>query len=200
MTAFIEFDPTEHAQMFGIRFKPVGITAFTRIPLIEFTDRSEKLALVETLFDKSFYEILSEKRSTTEFIAHTNNYLINLLPHLYHTDEQIVHAIDTINLAKGQLSLADLATDVCLSQRHFERRFKATTGITPKMFAKTARFQHAMENILAYPNKDLMTIAIDSGYYDRTHLTNDFKSLSGETPNDLRKKSIFYAYGDVYSP
>jgi len=32
-------------------------------------------------------------------------------------------------------------------------------------------------------------------YYDRTHLTNDFKLLTGDTPTDFRKKSIFYVSG-----
>ena len=199
-TSFIEFDSAKHAQMFGIRFKPAGITAFTRIPPIEFTDRSVELSLVKTLFDKSFYETLPEKKSATELIAHTNNYLINLLPHLYHSERQITCAVNTINLAKGQLNLAALASAVCLSQRHFERKFKAAIGVSPKMYAKIVKFKHAMHNIVAYPNKDLLTIAIECGYYDRTHLMKDIKSLSGDVPTDVRqKKSIFYAYGDEYA-
>ena len=51
-----------------------------------------------------------------------------------------------------------------------------------------------------YPQKDLLTIAVETGYYDHTHLIKDFKSLTGDTPNDFRqKKSIFYAYGDEYN-
>jgi len=198
-TSFIEFDSSEHVQMFGIRFKPAGITAFTRVPPMEFTDRSVELALVETLFDESFYETLPEKQSAAEIITYTNNYLINLLPHLYHSDKQIIRALDTINFAKGKLNLAGLASDICLSQRHFERRFKTAVGISPKMFAKIVKFKHAMHNIVKYPNKDLLTIAIECGYYDRTHMMKDIKSLSGDIPTDVRqKKSIFYAYGDEY--
>jgi transcriptional regulator GlxA family with amidase domain len=197
-TTFLEFDPMEYELMFGIRFKPAGMTAFTHIPLIKFTDQSEELALLETLFDKSYYDVLTEKRSAAELIAHTNSYLISRLPNLYLTDRQIVHAVNAIDLTKGRLNLADLASEVCLGQRHFERKFKAMIGVTPKMFAKVTRFQHAWEKMLACPNKDVLTIAVESGYYDHTHLINDFKSLTGETPADLRKKSIFYANGDVF--
>jgi len=199
MTTFIEVDYPRPTQMFGIRFKPAGITAFTRVPMEELTDRSEELALVETLFDPSFYETLPEKQSVAEIIAHTNSYLINQLPRLYHSDRQIIRAVDMISLTKGQLNLAGVASDVCLSQRHFERRFKATIGVSPKMFAKTFRFKHALQCMTKYPHKDLLTIAVECGYYDRTHLIKDFKSLSGDTPNDFRqKKSIFYACGDEY--
>jgi hypothetical protein len=47
MTSFIEVDYPEHTQMFGIRFKPAGITAFTCIPIDNFTDISVELALVQ---------------------------------------------------------------------------------------------------------------------------------------------------------
>jgi transcriptional regulator GlxA family with amidase domain len=58
-----------------------------------------------------------------------------------------------------------------------------------------------MHNIVTYPNKDLLTIAVECGYYDRTHLMKDVKSLSGDIPTDVRqKKSIFYAYGNEYAP
>ncbi len=198
-TSFLEVDYPTSTQMFGIRFKPAGITAFTRVPMEELTDRSVELSLVETLFDKSFYEALPEKQSMAEIVAHTNSSFLNRISSLYHFDKQIICAVDLISLAKGQLSLADVASDVCLCQRHFERKFKSIIGVSPKMFAKIFRFKNALQCMQKYPHKDLLTIAVESGYYDRTHLIKDFKSLSGDTPNDFRqRKSIFYAYGDEY--
>ena len=198
-TAFIEVDYPKSTQMFGIRFKPAGMTAFTRVPLDELTDRSVELALVETLFDKSFYETLPEKQSVAEIVAHTNNCLLNRYSCLYHTDRQIIRAVDLISLAKGQLSLTSVASDVCLCQRHFERKFKSVVGVSPKMFARIFRFKYALLCMQKYPHKDLLTIAVESGYYDHTHLVKDFKSFTGDTPTDFRqRKSIFYAYGDEY--
>jgi len=105
-----------------------------------------------------------------------------------------------INFSKGQLSLADVASDVCLCQRHFERKFKSAIGVSPKMFAKIFRFNYALQCMKKYPHKDLLTIATECGYYDHTHLAKDFKSLTGDTPSDFRqKKSIFYAYGEEYN-
>ena len=43
-----------------------------------------------------------------------------------------------------------------------------------------------------YQHADLLTIVVECGYYDRTHLAKDFKLLTGETPTGFRKKSIFY--------
>ena len=186
MTTFINVDFPASTQMFGVRFKPAGIAAFTRVPVSEFTDRAVEFALVDSWFDKSFYEILPEKQSVEEMITHTNNQLIKQFSYLYHFDKKIIHAVDLIRQAKGKLSLTDVASDICLCQRHFERKFKSTVGVSPKMFAKIFRFKHAAQCLQNYPHKDLLTIAVECGYYDHAHLIKDFKSLSGNTPTDFR--------------
>ena len=96
MTRFIEVEFSASTLMFGIRFKPAGITAFTRVHIDEFTDWSVDLTLVETLFDKSFYEALPEKQSIREIITHTDNYLLSRLPFLHNSEKQIIRAIDLI--------------------------------------------------------------------------------------------------------
>ena len=186
MTTFINVNFPASTQMFGVRFKPAGLAAFTRVPVSEFTDRAVEFALVDSWFDMSFYETLPEKQSVEEMITHTNNQLIKQLSYLYHFDKQTIRAVDLIRQAKGNLSLTDVASDICLCQRHFERKFKSTVGVCPKMFAKIFRFKHAAQYLQSHPHKDLLTIAVECGYYDHAHLIKDFKSLSGNAPTDFR--------------
>jgi AraC-like DNA-binding protein len=186
MTTFIEVIRPQSVRMFGIRFKPAGITAFTRVPVEEFTDRMVELAPVDTLFDSSWDETLSEQRSTEAMIDCVNNYLISRLSRLYLPDRWMVHAVDLMSLAKGQLSLPAVAAEVCLCQRHFERKFKAATGLSPKMFAKVVRFKQALWYLRHSPHKDLLSIAIGCGYYDHTHLIKEIKAFSGDTPSCFR--------------
>ncbi|MDR1197673.1 MAG: helix-turn-helix domain-containing protein, partial [Prevotellaceae bacterium] len=153
----------------------------------EFTDRNVELALVETLFSKSFCEAFAEKQSIAERVTYTDSYLVSLLPCLYRSDRQIIRAVDMIYLAKGQLPLAAVASDICLCQRHFERKFKSAIGISPKLFAKIFRFKYALRCLKNYPHKDLLDVAIECGYYDHSHLIKDFKTLSGDVPTDLRR-------------
>ena len=197
-TTFINVDYPDSIQVFGIRFKPAGITVFTRIPIEEFTNRIVDLASAETLFCQSFYETLSEKQSTEEIIKHTDNYLISCLPHLYNSDKQIIHAVDMIYLAKGQLSLSDTASEVCLCQRHFERKFKSAIGISPKSFAKIIRFNNTLRHLRSHPHKDLLTVAVECGYYDHTHLIKDFKTLSGNTPDNIRRQKVDFLHNPIF--
>jgi transcriptional regulator GlxA family with amidase domain len=109
---------------------------------------------------------------------------------LYPVESQIIRAIDLISLSKGQLSLAGVASDVCLCQRHFERKFKSVIGVSPKMLAKIFRLNNALQCMQKHQHADLLTIAIECGYYDHTHLAKDFKLLTGDTPADFRKNLI----------
>jgi AraC-like DNA-binding protein len=186
MTTYLESSQPQTAQMFGIRFKPAGITAFTRIPIEEFTNKRFELSLVETFFEKSFYESLPKEQTAEETIKHIDNYLTNNLHPLYFPDKQILRAIDLINFTKGQLSPAKVASDVCLCPRHFERKFKLAVGVSPKTYAKIIRFKHTLQYLRNYPHQDLASVAIQCGYYDHTHLIKDFKIFSGNTPTVLR--------------
>jgi hypothetical protein len=78
--------------MFGINFRPLGITAFTRVPVDEITDQAIELELLETLFDESFndFKTLSGDTSTdfrqkkSIFIPTELNILNNFTPSLIH--------------------------------------------------------------------------------------------------------------------
>jgi transcriptional regulator GlxA family with amidase domain len=112
---------------------------------------------------------------------------VNLLPCLYRPDGQITRAVDLIRLANGQLPIAAVAPDVCLCQRHFERKFKSAIGISPKLFAKIFRFKHALRRLKSDPREDLLDVAVACGYHDHSHLIKDFKALSGDAPTNFRR-------------
>lgn len=66
--------------------------------------------------------------------------------------------------------------------RQFERHCRERTGMSPKTFARIARFDRAYYTKLKYPNRDWLTIAIDCGYFDYQHMVKDFKVFTGQTP------------------
>ncbi|MDR1414240.1 MAG: AraC family transcriptional regulator [Odoribacteraceae bacterium] len=186
--------------MFGIRFRPAGITAFTRVPVGEFTDKHVELALVETLFGDDFYEILydfyemppgfhealSEQWLARGIFQRLDDFLVSRLDRLYQPDRQVARAVELICRARGGLSMSAVASDVCLCQRHFERKFRRAIGITPKMFARVARFTRAARCLQGRPRGDLLSVAVECGYYDHAHLIKEFKMLSGDVPGAPR--------------
>ncbi|GHT08248.1 AraC family transcriptional regulator [Bacteroidia bacterium] len=183
MTAALNLVFSGNVRMFGIRFRPAGISAFTRVSVEEFTNYRLDATLVETLLDRHFFEVLQQKHTVEDVVCHVDNYLISKLPCLYQVEKQIVRAVDLIYLAKGQISPVEIASEVCLCQRHFERKFRAAIGISPKTFSKIVRFKNALKCLKNTKKNDLLTVAVNCGYYDHTHLIKDFKAFSGEAPS-----------------
>jgi AraC-like DNA-binding protein len=86
---------------------------------------------------------------------------------------------------QGAVRVSTLANRASLGVRQYERRFVDEIGIAPKLFARIARYQMAMDAKLAAPASSWLTIAHDFGYHDQMHMIKDFQRLSGDSPSGI---------------
>lgn len=187
MTTFCHSSYTNDVDLFGIRFRPAGFTAFCKIPIHEFTDKRIDLTSVESLFDERFFAELPEKETMLEVIRYVDSYLLRKRPLFFTPEPQVTYSVGLIRQSKGTLPLKEIADKSCLSLRHFERKFKTAVGISPKTFSKVVKFQNTCNYIKTHKEASLLAVAVDCGYYDQAHLIKDFKALSGNTPSDFRQ-------------
>lgn len=82
------------------------------------------------------------------------------------------------------LRLADLAAVAGLSEFHFHRAFRATTGLTPQAFLDRARIARAEALIIA--GTPLAEVAAACGFAHHSHLTRAFRKARGLTPSAWR--------------
>lgn len=82
------------------------------------------------------------------------------------------------------LRLADLAAVAGLSEFHFHRAFRATTGLTPQAFLDRARIARAEALITAAT--PLAEVAAACGFAHHSHLTRTFRKARGVTPSAWR--------------
>ncbi|MFT3771084.1 MAG: helix-turn-helix transcriptional regulator [Minicystis sp.] len=87
-------------------------------------------------------------------------------------------------LARGERSVAEVAGALGLSERHLRRAFQATVGLTPKTFARIARFQRALALGRAAPGR-WNEVALATGYFDQAHLIAEFQRLALVSPSAL---------------
>lgn len=80
------------------------------------------------------------------------------------------------------LALADLAAVAHLSEFHFARQFKQTTGFSPYQFVIRQRVERAKRLITAR-QLSLAQVAVEVGFSDQSQLTRHFKRLVGVTPS-----------------
>lgn len=183
MDTYSEVAVTNNNNMLGIRFKPIGITAFIKNPVNELTNITLDLFSTESLFNNDFYLPLSDMNSTIEQLEYIDCYLRSKLSSIYKTEERIQHIIQRINAYKGIASVRQLTDEACLSPRQFERLFKSTVGIPAKTFSRIIRFRHTKEYLRNNPDISLFSAAIDCGYFDHSHLIKEFNTLAGDSPS-----------------
>jgi AraC-like DNA-binding protein len=80
--------------------------------------------------------------------------------------------------------IAWLADEIGWSRSHLVSRFRREVGLSPKRFARVARFRSAYDRLAtATP---LATVAAECGYADQSHLTHEFREMAGETPSSYQ--------------
>jgi AraC-like DNA-binding protein len=81
----------------------------------------------------------------------------------------------------GLVRIADLADEIGWSRRHFGEQFRAEIGLAPKQAARILRFERAGA-LLRRGHLDLAGLAVECGYYDQAHLSNEWRALAGCSP------------------
>lgn len=177
-TELVTYTKTVH--MLGIRFLPCGLSRFAKFPLHEFTNQRISTCDIESPFDPYFTERLCETLHLLDRIRLIEDFLIKKLDKsTLTTDRQIIHAVNQINRYNGKLPIHSLLDDISLCQRQFERKFKQYTGFTPKEYSRIMKFKNAIDLLRTSSYDNLLSVAINSGYYDVPHLSKEIKRLSG---------------------
>lgn len=99
-------------------------------------------------------------------------------PQLREKIKLIKDSID--NSFTQELSLEKLSTLSNLSKYYIVREFRKHYGISPHKYINMKRVFFAKE--LMRKNKSIADSALESGFYDQSHLTRNFKRYTGITP------------------
>jgi AraC family transcriptional regulator len=102
------------------------------------------------------------------------------------TRTQIQQAIDYIHTYLNRdLSLAELASVVNISPTYFASLFKQKMGISPHQYVIRQRVERA-KLMLSKTDLAIADIALQVGFSSQSHLTQQFKRLTGMTPRQVR--------------
>jgi len=82
------------------------------------------------------------------------------------------------------LTLQRMSELVRISPFHLIRLFKTSTGLSPYEYLVTLRVEHARK--LLTDGRTVQDAALESGFYDTSHLNRMFKKVSGSTPKIFR--------------
>ena len=128
-----------------------------------------------------FQERLANCRSFEERIWVANQFLLRRALAAPRRDGISAAAADILGTAGGA-RIPAMAGRAGLSLRQFERRFVQQVGVGPKLFARMARFEAALDRMARLPQGSWTEVAHHFGYYDEMHMVHDFSRFTGETP------------------
>jgi AraC-like DNA-binding protein len=182
MTRALVLAEGDSTSWIGVRFWPGRALPFLGIPASELTDLRvdignlwpERDAVLERLGAEDpaalpgAFERLLEQRLTGSLAV----------------DRTVDEAVRAILRARGNLSITSLAPALGVTRQHLARRFAMHVGVSPKMFARVARVRRAVAKARVAAQVDWAALALETGYYDQSHLARDIRELTGRAPTE----------------
>jgi AraC family transcriptional regulator len=99
---------------------------------------------------------------------------------------QLMQVFDYIHEHLDQdIKLADLAGLIGMSQFHFSHLFKQSLGTSPYQYLLQQRIELAKQ-LLKQTKRSIMDIALECGFNSHSHLSKQFRQLTGMTPKRYR--------------
>ena len=189
MTRALVFDAASAPECFiGVRFRPAKAAAFIGVPAHALTD-----------LHVSIDDIWHDGRDVREAIAAGTNaiarvralerVLLARMPREVPDQADVDEAIRRIIDAGGSLGITRLAPALGVTRQHLARRFSQLVGVSPKTFARVVRLGRVIERARQVPVGEPVSwsvLALELGYYDQSHLVDEFREMTGLTPTSWR--------------
>lgn len=167
----------------GIRFHPGGAWLLPS-KAVDFTDI--QISIKDILPHlASIPEVLAEIAPIPELLV--QNLEVQLFKRLQRMPQNhmlIKIAMHFLRPSAPITPVANLAQSLGVNQKTLERAFKQFVGMTPKKFTRINRFMHAVQ-LLSVKKQSLAHIALEAGYTDQAHFSNDFKTFFVITPSQF---------------
>ena len=179
-------------ESFVIMFQPDGLHRLFSIPMHELTDEDYEGHSLLGAFISGVQQRLGGCKSLEERARCVDGFLLRRAMDSRSYDG-ISAAANRIVVGAGRVEIAALANRAGLSMRQFERRFIQQVGMRPKLFARIARFEAALDTKACSATKSWTDVAHEFGYYDQMHMVHDFGEFTDKTPTEtlIQLETVF---------
>ncbi len=184
MTDYRDVVTHKGSSLIGVRFKAGAFSQLSKLPLSALKNKTILASEVLPVFDASFLTSLHEINDDREKIMQIESKIKGLI---HRNENQNFARINAVCLDiqhyYQSIDFRELAQNHAMSLRQLERLFKANVGVTMKTYQSILRFKASLADRAAHPDKSLLHLAVDHGYYDHAHLTRSIKKMGGQVPS-----------------
>jgi AraC-like DNA-binding protein len=180
--AFV-LDTSEPNTVMGAQFRKGRAGVFLDMPVEELHNVDARVADVCGASAASLRERLLDAAGPDARLDLLERWLHERLVRGIEIDPAIAWAVRQFERRPGT-RVGDVTNRIGRSARWFVNRFAGDTGMTPKVFSRVQRFQHALRRAHARTDISLADLAAAAGYFDQAHFNHDFRSIAGMTPGE----------------
>jgi AraC-like DNA-binding protein len=101
-----------------------------------------------------------------------------------------MHAARLIAASGGRRSLREVATAIGVGERRLQQIFHAHVGLSPRAWSRLARMHGCLRALRMQSSPAWADVALESGFYDQSHLVNEFRALCGVTPTEFMGHAV----------
>lgn len=169
---------------FAVFFMPNGLSRLFGIPISEMAERNFDAAMVVGS-TRAMRERVGACTSFDQRVRVMEQILLPLAARAPRRTLMTMVADHVFERYGVVTSVERLARDAGLGIRQLERLFLSEIGISPKRYARVARFQNALDMKIAAPARTWLEIAHRLSYHDQMHMIRDFQLLGGSAPSQV---------------
>ena len=170
--------------VFNILFQPTGLN---RLIGIDMTSLVNQDSVASDILGKSAVILGDAVRAVSDFhqrVAAVESWVAAMLDRRGR-DTTIGAASRQMIAVRGNARIDELIAKSGLSTSQFQRRFATQVGMTPKLFARTIRFDRVLVARRADPDRPWTDIVHELGYFDQAHFIRECHAFAGLAPGSL---------------
>lgn len=196
----------EHLVLYGQNVQPFTLHASGRLCIIayflhpyllkyffgfnarEIKDMCIDLSLLRPAKGMNLKEQLANATTLPRRLQLLDSYIRKLSEINYNNENNaIVWTTGEIQKSRGLVSLKTLQSELCVTERTFQRLFESYVGVPPKLYSKICQFNAAFDQFSRGQYAKLSDLAYENGYADQSHFIRTFREFTHLSPGEYLK-------------
>lgn len=182
---WLDSEATGATALLGARLLPAGAYLLFGPAL---KDLGNQILQAETVMGSDLLAVRDQLGATPELATRFDlleAYLRARLAAGRHIDPRVGWAATRLARGRNGKGVRDLSRGLSLSHQRFGEIFHRQVGLTPKRYARIARFDGVVAALVGSSEVDWAQIALRHGFFDQAHLVREFKLMAGCTPTEF---------------
>ena len=182
------FSENNDMRFFGVRFFAWSVALFTDTGMNNALNFNGNAA--EYFPDFPTTEVLQSNLEGK--IKIVEKYLLNRL-NTKRENADVMNSLYHVIRTDGRTDVADLSDYCAVSKRQLERKFAEQIGVSPKQMINLLRYQLLWQDCIK-PDFNTLDSVEKFGYFDQSHMLNEFKKYHGISLGKARENVAFLQY------